>query len=186
MRAIRWLMLFWKGFENKLNNFPLNQVCFSCRAFWRRAHKKTKNPNFTCSRGDTCVITVANRRKCKKCRFRSCQAAGMTESAILTEEQKKMRFRKMIQKREQMLLHMQNGVKEEEKSPQTQEIPYIQQMSVCRCHCCCSCRCCCCCCHCCGSCSCSFVCVVVISAIFVDHKVQLSWINQTQSYKTNI
>jgi len=56
----------------------------------------------------------------------------MTESAILTEEQKKTRFRKMIQKREQML-HMQNGVKKEEKSPQNQEIPYIQQMSVCCC-----------------------------------------------------
>ena len=78
------------------------QVCFSCRAFWRRAHKRTKVPNFSCSRDENCVITVTNRRKCKRCRYRLCQIAGMTESAILTEEQKKMRFRKMIQKREQV------------------------------------------------------------------------------------
>ena len=55
----------------------------------------------------------------------------MTESAILTEEQKKLRFRKMIQKREAMT-NLQNGVvKDEDKSPpQLHEIPYIQQMSV--------------------------------------------------------
>ena len=106
------------------------QVCFNCRAFWRRAHKKTKTPNFACTRGDGCVITVANRRKCKKCRFRLCQEAGMTESAILTEEQKKLRFRKMLQKREAMT-NLQNGaVKEETKSPMNNENTYLQQMSV--------------------------------------------------------
>jgi hypothetical protein len=85
-----------------------------------------------CARADNCVITVANRRKCKKCRFTLCQQAGMTESAILTEEQKKMRFRKMIQKREAMM-NLQNAIKDEEKSPtQPHEIPYIQQMSVSR------------------------------------------------------
>ena len=112
----------------------LLQVCFSCRAFWRRAHKKTKNPNFVCTRGDSCVITVANRRKCKKCRFRLCQEAGMTESAILTEEQKKLRFRKMLQKREAMMNHQNGTVKEESKSPQNTESTYLQQMSVgCQC-----------------------------------------------------
>ena len=54
----------------------------------------------------------------------------MTESAILTEEQKKLRFRKMLQKREAMM-NLQNGaVKEETKSPMNNENTYLQQMSV--------------------------------------------------------
>jgi len=52
----------------------------------------------------------------------------MTESAILTEEQKKLRFRKMLQKREAMM-NLQNGaMKEESKSPQNQESTYFLQM----------------------------------------------------------
>ena len=45
-------------------------------------------------------MTTKNRRKCQKCRLDRCRFSGMSQAAILTEEQKKKRFRKMLQRRE--------------------------------------------------------------------------------------
>ncbi len=63
--------------------------------------QKTKNPNFVCKRGGTCVVTVSNRRRCQKCRHVRCINAGMTPDAVLTEDQKVIRFRKTLMKRRQ-------------------------------------------------------------------------------------
>jgi len=52
-------------------------VCPSCRAFFRRAHQKTRNPLFICKEQSECTINVDNRRKCKKCRYNLCLRAGM-------------------------------------------------------------------------------------------------------------
>ena len=74
-------------------------ACFSCRAFWRRCHLNSKIIEMTCKKLGSCKITLKNRKKCKKCRYQRCKESGMTQDAILDDDQKKQRFRKMIQKR---------------------------------------------------------------------------------------
>jgi hypothetical protein len=74
-------------------------VCFSCRQFFRRAHQKTKQPNFNCTFGGNCTITVKSRRRCQKCRYERCIFAGMVPAAVLTDEEKTVRFRKFRQKK---------------------------------------------------------------------------------------
>lgn len=73
--------------------------CFSCRAFFRRALQKTKNPQFVCKYKGDCPVTV-NERKCRKCRFDLCRKAGMKPELVLDEEQKKLRFRKHNKKKQ--------------------------------------------------------------------------------------
>ncbi len=58
-------------------------VCYSCRAFWRRSHQKTKRPNFKCKKSGRCQVTVSTRRRCKKCRYERCLRAGMIPEAVL-------------------------------------------------------------------------------------------------------
>ena len=77
-------------------------TCFSCRAFWRRAHLNSKVTEFVCKKGGSCRITVKNRKKCKQCRYERCKLTGMTEEAILDDDRKKQRFRKMLEKRKRM------------------------------------------------------------------------------------
>ena len=49
-------------------NYGAN-VCFSCRAFFRRAHNAdAAAPQFVCKTGGQCEITPKNRRRCQKCR----------------------------------------------------------------------------------------------------------------------
>jgi len=81
-------------------------VCFSCRAFWRRSHQKTRSPMFSCKTGNKCVITPANRRKCQLCRYKRCLVAGMRPEAVLNEKQKRFHFRKLLQRQERQLARM--------------------------------------------------------------------------------
>ena len=73
--------------------------CYSCRAFFRRAHQSTKRPNFECKSGGNCQITVKNRRKCQKCRYEKCLNIGMDPRWVLTSDQKKVRFRNYLKKK---------------------------------------------------------------------------------------
>eukprot|EP00094_Tigriopus_californicus_P013670 TCALIF_13227-PA protein Name:"Similar to thrb Thyroid hormone receptor beta (Paralichthys olivaceus)" AED:0.35 eAED:0.38 QI:0/0/0/0.5/1/1/2/0/516 len=73
--------------------------CFSCRAFFRRAIQKDRDPKFVCKRGGKCEITLKTRKQCRKCRYEACLQNGMAPDAVLNSMQKKERFRKMIQKR---------------------------------------------------------------------------------------
>jgi hypothetical protein len=73
-------------------------VCLSCRAFFRRAHQSGKDPKFDCKFGDNCTMTVKTRRSCQKCRHQRCLHAGMNPAAVLTEDQKLIRFRKLLLK----------------------------------------------------------------------------------------
>ncbi len=44
-------------------------------------------------------MTVENRQKCKKCRYDKCIKSGMKPEAILSEDQKEIRFRKILSKK---------------------------------------------------------------------------------------
>lgn len=66
--------------------------CYSCRAFFRRAHQKTRHPKFTCVFNGECEITVRNRRSCRKCRYDRCLQAGMRPELVLDETQRRQRF----------------------------------------------------------------------------------------------
>lgn len=73
--------------------------CYSCRAFFRRAHQGTKAPSFKCKRNNQCDITEKTRRKCQKCRYELCLSAGMDPSLVLDDDQKKVRFRNYLRKK---------------------------------------------------------------------------------------
>ncbi len=87
-------------------NYGAN-VCFSCRAFFRRAHQHRQTqaptaaaPQFVCKWSGACVVTTKNRRRCQKCRYDKCVSAGMRPECVLDMAQRRHRFRKAISKRE--------------------------------------------------------------------------------------
>ncbi len=86
-------------------NFHLNygaSACYSCRAFFRRAIQKDRNPNFACKRGGGCEITTKTRRSCQKCRYDLCLAAGMRSDAVMKDEEKEIRFKKSLTKKRKL------------------------------------------------------------------------------------
>ncbi len=85
-------------------------VCFSCRAFWRRSHQKTRSPVFICKASGNCSITTTNRRQCQHCRYKRCLAAGMRPEAVLDEKQKRYHFRKLLQRQEKRLARISGKV----------------------------------------------------------------------------
>ncbi|TRY76719.1 hypothetical protein TCAL_07927 [Tigriopus californicus] len=83
--------------------FHLNygaSTCFSCRAFFRRAIERSRNPKFVCKKGGTCEVNPVSRKSCRKCRFNKCLSAGMKTDFVLDDSQKKIRFRRLLQKLE--------------------------------------------------------------------------------------
>ena len=81
----------WSKYTTHTNNVDFKTV--------KKSKKFCRNPEFRCKRNGGCDLTVTSQRKCRKCRYDLCVTAGMTHEAILTEEQKEVRFRKAIQKR---------------------------------------------------------------------------------------
>ena len=75
----------------------------SCRAFFRRAHNKSGGssdpPSYICKHDGKCDITSKNRKKCQRCRYDKCIEIGMNPNLVLTDDQKKVRFRKMFEKK---------------------------------------------------------------------------------------
>lgn len=70
--------------------------CFSCKAFFRRAvnWQNKNNRTFQCKFENKCEITIKNRKTCQSCRFQKCMTTGMNPSWVLSEEQRKKRFKK--------------------------------------------------------------------------------------------
>lgn len=54
-----------------------------------------RTPTFKCKKKEMCLITTANRRRCQRCRYNRCLKAGMKPDSVLTDDQKKIRFRKI-------------------------------------------------------------------------------------------
>jgi hypothetical protein len=75
--------------------------CSSCRAFFRRATHRSKERPMTCHNNDRCKVNVDNRQNCKKCRYTKCLKSGMSPDAVLSDEQKTVRFRKVLSKKKQ-------------------------------------------------------------------------------------
>ena len=62
-------------------------------------------------------MTVESRQKCKKCRYDKCLKSGMNPDAILSEDQKEIRFRKTLTKKR--ILAGQQNVGQEQQVPAT-------------------------------------------------------------------
>ena len=60
---------------------------------------KRRLPEFVCKKSGKCNVTPKTRRRCQKCRYDLCIKAGMQPEAVMTEDQVKVRFRKMFTKR---------------------------------------------------------------------------------------
>eukprot|EP00095_Tigriopus_kingsejongensis_P006198 snap_masked-scaffold252_size238019-processed-gene-1.16 protein:Tk06198 transcript:snap_masked-scaffold252_size238019-processed-gene-1.16-mRNA-1 annotation:"vitamin d3 receptor b-like" len=87
--------------QGPTETFHLNygaSTCFSCRAFFRRAIDRSRNPDFVCKKNGQCPITCQNRKSCRRCRYELCLKAGMKTGFVLDDTQKKVRFRKLIKR----------------------------------------------------------------------------------------
>ena len=82
-------------------------VCFGCRAFFRRSHQNNKTANYVCKSSGGCNVTAENRRNCKSCRYDRCLKAGMRPDLVLSEDQKLVRFRKVLSKKKRISLQTQ-------------------------------------------------------------------------------
>ena len=76
-------------------------VCLSCKGFFSRCNKSSKQPAFICTYQGSCIVSRENRRSCQKCRYAKCLESGMDPLAVLTDEEKRIRFRRLIQKSRQ-------------------------------------------------------------------------------------
>ena len=79
------------------------RVCLSCKGFFSRCNASSKQhpAAFVCTFEGPCIITPNNRRSCQKCRYEKCLESGMDPLAVLTDDQKRIRFRRLIQKSKQ-------------------------------------------------------------------------------------
>jgi len=83
----------------KPNNHYGGQCCYSCRAFFRRtATASPRKQEKQCKNNSDCEITVVTRKNCVPCRFRQCLAIGMDPNLPLTDDEKKIRFARKMQK----------------------------------------------------------------------------------------
>ena len=87
--------------DGPTETFHLNygiSSCFSCRAFFRRVVQKGNSSKLKCKASDECQLAFDSQKKCRKCRFEKCVAAGMNADGVLKEDQKKERFKKHFSK----------------------------------------------------------------------------------------
>ena len=82
-------------------------VCYGCRAFFRRSHQSTKTQNYVCKNSSCSPIATENRQSCKSCRYTRCLRAGMKPELVLSEDQKLIRFRKVLSKKKRVSLQTQ-------------------------------------------------------------------------------
>jgi hypothetical protein len=81
-----------------------------------------------CHQNGGCQVTVENRQKCKKCRYDKCIKSGMKPDAILSEDQKEIRFRKILSKKRN-LAEQQNIGQEQVPATNPQADATVFQLS---------------------------------------------------------
>jgi len=69
-------------------------TCFSCRAFFRRSLQNNTAAKYVCMRQSVCEMNIKTRKNCQYCRYMKCLAVGMNPSYVLSEDERKRRFRK--------------------------------------------------------------------------------------------
>lgn len=83
----------------KAHGYNFDQItCESCKAFFRRNALKSMD-RFRCRNNDNCVITPTTRKRCKRCRLSKCFKVGMRKEWILTEEEKRLKRKKIERNR---------------------------------------------------------------------------------------
>ncbi|KAK9890568.1 hypothetical protein WA026_011938 [Henosepilachna vigintioctopunctata] len=76
-------------------------TCESCKAFFRRNALLAKD--FKCPFSDHCEITPITRRFCQKCRLDKCFSIGMCKNLILSEEERKVKRKKILENQSRKL-----------------------------------------------------------------------------------
>ncbi len=74
--------------------------CFSCKAFFRRAHKYNRKRIINCKWGGNCQVTPTD-RKCRKCRYDKCIKVGMRPETVLSHDQKRKRFQNAFRRKDE-------------------------------------------------------------------------------------
>ncbi|CAF1210495.1 unnamed protein product [Adineta ricciae] len=83
----------------KAHGYNFDQItCESCKAFFRRNALKAMD-KFRCRNNNNCVITSTTRKRCKRCRLTKCFTVGMRKEWILTDEEKRLKRRKIERNR---------------------------------------------------------------------------------------
>lgn len=83
---------------DKALGYNFNAVtCESCKAFFRRNALSSKG--FTCPFNESCEVTIVTRRFCQRCRLEKCFRIGMRKEYIMSDEDKKLKRKKIEQNR---------------------------------------------------------------------------------------
>ncbi|UJR23406.1 hypothetical protein I4U23_026413 [Adineta vaga] len=81
------------------HGYNFDQItCESCKAFFRRNALKSME-KFRCRNNEKCVITVATRKRCKRCRLLKCFQVKMRKDWILSDEEKIIKREKVVRNR---------------------------------------------------------------------------------------
>eukprot|EP00095_Tigriopus_kingsejongensis_P005546 snap_masked-scaffold131_size323982-processed-gene-1.3 protein:Tk05546 transcript:snap_masked-scaffold131_size323982-processed-gene-1.3-mRNA-1 annotation:"ecdysteroid receptor -b" len=98
--GVRARVCFVCGVNTK--SYHLNygvSTCLGCRAFFRRSVQADKGANYRCKNVGICDVTGGSRKKCRKCRYKKCLSAGMDPNCVLSDDQKKQRFKRSIKRK---------------------------------------------------------------------------------------
>jgi len=96
-------------------------TCEGCKGFFRRS--QNAGTNYSCPRGNTCIIDRANRNRCQSCRLKKCIALGMSRDAVkFGRMSKKQRDRLYLEVLKQQETQMQAGVNQMAVLEQQQQV----------------------------------------------------------------
>ena len=68
---------------NEYKHFGGSNICFSCKAFFRRAVRSQREKK--CKQFGDCKINFVNRKSCHYCRFQKCLKAGMDPKWVMSK-----------------------------------------------------------------------------------------------------
>ncbi|XP_045475500.1 nuclear hormone receptor HR96 [Harmonia axyridis] len=117
---------------DKALGFNFNAItCESCKAFFRRNALVQKD--FKCPFSEHCTITPVTRRFCQKCRLDKCFSIGMCKNLIMSEEDKEVKRKKIMENRSRKRMGLgafKKGFKKVKKEASNIEHTSIQSTEV--------------------------------------------------------